>query len=115
MAPGITEFLIATTYGVFMTMGAYLVQAGAYSWQSFLISLPVALFISNVLLINQFPDADSDAKSEKKTLVVRVGKKASYLGASILLVVWVWNYIEHNRKAMNDVRLAFRNQSSTKA
>jgi 1,4-dihydroxy-2-naphthoate octaprenyltransferase len=75
MAPGVAELMIATTYGVFMTMGAYYVQTGSYSLEAFLISLPVALFISNVLLINQFPDYDSDAKTDKKTLVVRLGKR----------------------------------------
>lgn len=201
MGPGIAEFLIATTYGVFMTMGAYYVQTGSYSVLALLISLPVALFISNVLLINQFPDADSDALTDKKTLVVRIGKRKAknvliysfiagyaiigllpvltdapytlyfsflsipfalqairyahqnydknsadlipsnahtainhlfnglllvfalllnnitivvpivYLIASLLLVLWVWNYIEHNRKAMNDFRNAFRKQA----
>jgi 1,4-dihydroxy-2-naphthoate octaprenyltransferase len=75
LAPGIAEFLIATTFGVMMTMGAFYVQTGFYSWQAFLISLPVAIFISNVLLINQFQDAASDMKSDKNTLVVRLGKK----------------------------------------
>lgn len=75
LAPGLAEFLIATTFGVMMTMGAFYVQTGYYSLQAFLISLPVAIFISNVLLINQFQDATSDAKSEKKTLVVRLGKR----------------------------------------
>jgi len=198
MAPGVAEFLIATTYGVFMTLGAYYVQTGHYSLQVLLISLPVALFISNVLLINQFPDADSDAKTDKKTLVVRLGKRGAknvligtfvigyviiailplfdyapytlyfaflsipfaaqairyaqqnydknaadlipsnahtainhlfnglllvfafllqslsivvpivYFAASLVLVFWVWNYIERQRKAMNDFRIAFR-------
>lgn len=77
LAPGIAELLIATTYGTFMTMGAYYVQTGTYSLTAFLISIPVALFISNVLLINQFPDAESDAKTGKNTLVVRLGKKTA--------------------------------------
>ncbi|MFX3633918.1 MAG: prenyltransferase [Candidatus Pristimantibacillus sp.] len=198
MAPGVAEFLIATTYGVFMTIGAYYVQTGHFSMKAFLISLPVALFISNVLLINQFPDAESDAVSDKKTLVVRLGKRKAknvligsfimgyiiiavlpvagyapyelyfaflsipfavqairyaqqnydknagdiipsnahtainhlfnglllvfayllnsvtlvvpiiYLIASFILVFWVWNYIERQRKVMNDFRLAFK-------
>jgi 1,4-dihydroxy-2-naphthoate octaprenyltransferase len=74
LAPGLAEFLIATTFGVLMTVGAFYVQTGYFSLQAFLISLPVAIFISNVLLINQFQDAESDAKSGKNTLVVRIGK-----------------------------------------
>lgn len=74
LAPGLAEFLIATTFGVLMTVGAFYVQTGYFSLQAFLLSLPVAIFISNVLLINQFQDAESDAKSGKNTLVVRIGK-----------------------------------------
>jgi len=196
LAPGLAEFLIATTFGVMMTMGAFYVQTGFYSLDAFLISLPVAIFISNVLLINQFQDAASDAKSQKNTLVVRLGKRkakniliacfifayaiiallplfgfapysfyfaflsvpfavqairyaqknydkpavdlipsnahtaithlftglllvfaflltglgfiipAIYFIASLLLVFWVWHYIEHQRKTMNNFRLA---------
>lgn len=195
-APGLAEFLIATTFGVMMTMGAFYVQTGYYTLESFLISLPVAIFISNVLLINQFQDAESDAKSLKKTLVVRLGKRrakniliscfiaayiiiallpvlgfapyslyfaflsvpfafmairyaqqnynknsadlvpsnahtaithlftglllvfaflltglgfivpAIYFISSLLLVFWVWHYIEHQRKTMNNFRIA---------
>lgn len=198
IAPGVAEFLIATTYGVLMTLGAFYVQTGYFSLQAFLISLPVALLITNVLLINQFQDAKSDEKSKKNTLVVRWGKlkaknvliilfvaaysiiavlpltgyapyslyftflslpfavqairytqnnysKTSidlisgnahtaiahlftglllvfafliaseeitmslvFLAASLLLVAWVWNYIEHKRKDMEQFRMAIK-------
>lgn len=198
LAPGIAEVLIATTFGVLMTMGAFYVQTGYFTLQIFLISLPVAILITNVLLINQFQDAESDEKTEKNTLVVRLGKQKSknvliglfiaayaivallpllgfapytlyftflsvpfavqairytqrnynktavdlisgnahtaiahlfaglllvfafllkgpgfilpvlYLAASLLLVVWVWNYIERKRKAMDNFRLAIK-------
>ncbi len=89
LAPGIAEFLIATTFGVMMTMGAFYVQTGYYSLQAFLISLPVAIFISNVLLINQFQDAASDMKSGKNTLVVRLGKrKAKNILVACFLVAY---------------------------
>lgn len=198
MGPGIAELLIATTYGVFMTMGTYFALTGEYSLNVFLISLPVSLFVSNVLLINQFPDAESDALSGKNTLVVRLGKRTAknvlticfiigyliiallpvfditsysvyfaflsipfawqairyawinydknaadlipsnahtainhlftglllvfalllhevniyvsliYLVASFLFIFWVWNYIERQRRVMNDFRQAFK-------
>lgn len=90
MAPGLAEFLIATTYGVLMTMGAFYVQTGYFSLQAFLISLPVALFISNVLLINQFQDAESDARSGKKTLVVRLGKLKA---KNLLIASFITGYV----------------------
>ncbi|HRP33378.1 MAG TPA: prenyltransferase, partial [Agriterribacter sp.] len=91
-------------YGVLMTMGAFYVQTGYFSLQAFLISLPVALFISNVLLINQFQDAESDARSGKKTLVVRLGKlKAKnvliagfVVGYAIIALLPVLGYSTYN-------------------
>lgn len=74
VAPGVAEFLIATTYGVLMTAGAFYVQTGYFTLQVFILSLPVALLITNVLVINQFQDTKSDEKSRKNTLVVRWGK-----------------------------------------
>ena len=104
LAPGLAEFLIATTFGVLMTMGAFYVQTGYFSLQAFLISLPVGVFISSVLLINQFQDAESDAKSGKKTLVVRLGKLkaknlliASFIaGYAIIALLPVLGYTTYN-------------------
>src|SRR5690606_9147661 len=90
LAPGIAEFLIATTFGVMMTMGAFYVQTGYFSLQSFLISLPVAIFISNVLLINQFQDSDADRKSDKNTLVVRLGKRKA---KNVLIAGFILAYL----------------------
>lgn len=74
LAPGLGEILTATTFGVLMTYGTYYVQTGSFSLQAILLSIPVSLLITNVLIINQFPDAKSDAKTNKMTLVVRYGK-----------------------------------------
>lgn len=92
LAPGMGELLIATTYGVGMALGTYFVQTGHYSLQALLISLPVALLVTNVLLINSFADAESDAKSGKKTLVVRLGSRNAK-NALILLFVLAYGLI----------------------
>lgn len=75
LAPGMGELLIGTTYGVGMTLGTFYVQAGHYTWQALLLSLPVALLVTNVLLVNSFADAESDSRTNKSTLVVRLGKR----------------------------------------
>lgn len=74
-APGLAEVLTATTFGVLMTYGTYYIQTGSFSLEVLLLSLPVSLLITNVLIINQFPDEKSDMKSNKNTLVVRYGKQ----------------------------------------
>lgn len=90
LGPGVAEFFIATTYGVLMVLGTYYVQTGFYSLQVFLISLIVSFFIVNVLLINQFPDAEADAKSGKKTLVVRIGKAKT---KNVIISLYAIGYI----------------------
>lgn len=89
LAPGIAEFLIATTFGVLMTMGAFYVQTGFFNLQIFLISLPVSILITNVLLINQFQDERSDEKTNKNTLVVRLGKLKA---KNVLIILFIAAY-----------------------
>ncbi|NJP37307.1 1,4-dihydroxy-2-naphthoate octaprenyltransferase [Alkalicoccus luteus] len=74
-SPGIAEFLIATTYGVAMTAGTFYIQTGFFTAEIWLLSIPVAALVTNVLLINQFPDAESDSRTDKRTLVVRIGRR----------------------------------------
>ncbi len=89
LAPGIGEILIATTYGLGITLGTYFVQTGSYSWQALLLALPVALLVTNVLLINSFGDAESDAKTRKRTLVVRLGTRRA---KNVMLILFAVAY-----------------------
>ncbi|MEB2310959.1 MAG: prenyltransferase [Sorangiineae bacterium] len=89
LAPGMGEFMVATTYGVGITLGTYFVQAGEYSWRALAVSVPVALLIANVLVINSFADAESDAKTGKNTLVVRLGARRA---KNVLIGVFVSAY-----------------------
>jgi len=42
-----------------------------------LISLPLALWVFNILLINEIPDMAADAQAGKRTLPVRLGRRAA--------------------------------------
>jgi len=81
---GFGELLVGLNYGVLMTLGAYYVQTGAFSWQPVIAALPVAALISAVLYINEFPDYKADLASKKKTLVVRLGRQKAVLGFALL-------------------------------
>ncbi|RKL69335.1 hypothetical protein CR203_04725 [Salipaludibacillus neizhouensis] len=89
LSVGVAEVLIATTYGAAMMLGAFYVQTGMHSTEVLLISIPVALLITNVLLINQFPDATADEATGKNTLVVRLGKKGA---KNVLLSLFIIGY-----------------------
>lgn len=72
-ARGLGEAAVGIGFGVIPVTGAAWLQAGAATSEAFLLSIPVALWITNVLLINEVPDAEADGKTGKKTLVVILG------------------------------------------
>lgn len=81
------EAFIFLDFGVLPVLGAYYVLTGGFSWGAALASIPVAALVTNILWINQFPDAASDAAAGKETLVVRLGVSASRWVYGGLLVV----------------------------
>ncbi len=83
---GVGELLIGLNFGVLMTLGAYFVQTQQLSWVPVLASLPVALLITAVLWINEFPDYAADKAVGKKTLVVRLGRSRASVVYGALMV-----------------------------
>jgi 1,4-dihydroxy-2-naphthoate octaprenyltransferase len=71
---GLGEAAVGLGFGPLMVAGSYYVQAEGLSGRVVLISLPVAILIALVLLINGFPDRDADLAVGKRTLVVLLGK-----------------------------------------
>ena len=72
---GLGEVMVALNFGVLMTAGAYYVQAGNVAREAWFASIPVAFLIALVLYINEFPDFRADAATNKRTLVVRLGRE----------------------------------------
>ena len=82
---GLGELAIALAFGPLVTAGVVYVITQQLTLISFLIGLPVGLLTANILLINEFPDAASDATTNKNHLVVTFGKKKSTLIYLIIL------------------------------
>ena len=72
-------------FGHLMVMGTSFVLTGAYSWTAFIISMVPFFLVSNLLLLNQFPDIDADRKIGRKHLPIAVGKKTSVIIYGIFL------------------------------
>jgi 1,4-dihydroxy-2-naphthoate octaprenyltransferase len=72
---GLGEICVFLGFGPIMTIGAYFVQAKAWSWEGIYASLPVAILIALVLYVNEVPDRPGDAKAGKRTLPVRWSKQ----------------------------------------
>lgn len=71
---GYGELFIFLCFGPLVVLGAYAVQSSIFSWSAVWAGFPVGFLITNVLWINQFPDAESDRQAGKMTLVVKMGK-----------------------------------------
>jgi 1,4-dihydroxy-2-naphthoate octaprenyltransferase len=72
----------------------FYVQAGWVSLDAVLAAVAVGSLTTNILLVNNYRDADADARAGKRTLVVRCGRRfaevqfaLAHLGACAVLVV----------------------------
>lgn len=82
---GIGEIFIGLDFGVLLVLAAYFVQVQLFDIESLISSLPIAILISAILYINEFPDAKADEAAGKRTVVVRLGKSRAALGYIALM------------------------------
>jgi len=74
---GLGEAAIGINFGPLCVLGAYYVQTTKISFIPLIASIPVALLITAVIWINQFPDYVADKEVGKDHLVVRLGRSLS--------------------------------------
>jgi 1,4-dihydroxy-2-naphthoate polyprenyltransferase len=72
---GLGELMVFLGFGPIMAIGAYYVQAQAWSWEAIYASIPVGILIALVLYVNEIPDRPGDAAAGKRTLPVRLSKE----------------------------------------
>lgn len=74
-------------FGMLMVMGTDFVLTGSYSLTALIASLVPFFLVSNLLLLNQFPDMDADKDTGRKHLPIIVGMRMSSLvyGTFLLL------------------------------
>ena len=73
-------------FGPLMVMGTYFALTGGYSLAAGLASLVPAFLVSNLLLLNQFPDVEADSFAQRRHLPIIIGRKKSALVYSAFLV-----------------------------
>jgi 1,4-dihydroxy-2-naphthoate octaprenyltransferase len=74
-------------FGTLMVVGTHLALTGDYSRSAFIASFVPFFLVSNLLLLNQFPDVDADRSVGRKNYPIVIGRRASSLiyGAFSLL------------------------------
>lgn len=77
--------------GALPIMGFYYVQVASYNWAIVVASIPSGILVHNLLLLNEFPDAEADRKANRRTLPIILGKaKASIVYSALTVAVYLW-------------------------
>ena len=76
-------------FGTLMVMGTHLALTGQYSWSAFIASLVPFFLVSDLLLLNQFPDVEADRSVGRKNLLIVFGwRTGSYVYGAFLLLAY---------------------------
>lgn len=76
---GLGDLFVILFFGLIAVGFTFYVQGGYFHPAAWLLGLGVGLMVNNILVINNYRDADQDRKSGKRTLVVRFGRSAGLL------------------------------------
>jgi 1,4-dihydroxy-2-naphthoate octaprenyltransferase len=77
-------------FGLLMVMGTDFVLTGEYTWTAFVASLVPTFLVSNLLLLNQFPDVEADQSVGRRHYPIVLGrKKSSIIYGAFLLLTYV--------------------------
>ena len=88
---GYPEWSAGLGLGVLPVLGAYFVQTGTYTLGAVLASIPSGILVHNLLLLNEFPDAEHDVTVKRRTLPIFIGKKSAAIFYSVLaIIVYLW-------------------------
>ena len=74
-------------FGVLMVMGTHFALTGTYTWTAFIASLVPTFLVSDLLLLNQFPDVEPDRTVGRKHYPILVGRKTSAVIYGVLLLL----------------------------
>ena len=81
-------------FGTFMVMGTDFVLTGEYTWTAFIASLVPFFLVSDLLLLNQFPDVEADRTVGRLHFPIVIGRKnssliyAAFLASAYLTIIF---------------------------
>ena len=87
---GLGEAFVFLFFGLVAVNGSYFVQVERLDWLPLALSLPVGFLATAILVVNNVRDIDTDRRTGKRTLAVRLGRgRARGLYAGLLLATYV--------------------------
>jgi len=77
--------------GFLPVLGVQYVNTMQLSSEAIIAAVPAGFLVFNLLLLNEFPDAEADARGGRKHIVIMFGKKVSgFIYTFICLSVFIW-------------------------
>lgn len=83
---GLGEVFVFLFFGVTAVVGTYWVQAGATSASAWLMSVPIGLLITAIIVVNNLRDIEQDRVAGKHTMAVRVGVRATRIEYALCIL-----------------------------
>ena len=83
---GYGEISVFVFFGLVATVGSAFVQIETIEMSSIVCSIPVGLLASALLVVNNFRDIETDSKTGKYTLAVRLGKSKTQMLYALMLL-----------------------------
>jgi 1,4-dihydroxy-2-naphthoate octaprenyltransferase len=84
---GLGEFFVWLFFGVVAVVGSYYLQTGALSGSALVVGTVLGMPAAAVLVVNNYRDLDNDKAVGKRTLAVRMGRQASRLEYTLLMLL----------------------------
>jgi len=98
---GLGELSVMLAFGPLLTAGTVYALTGIVEAKTFVIGIPIGLLAGAILWVNEFPDAEADARTGKKHLLATIGRSpgrwiyAMLIGAAFIstgLLTWAGTY-----------------------
>ena len=77
-------------FGPLMVMGTHFALTGEYSWAAFVASMVPFFLVSNLLLLNQFPDVEADKSVGRRHFPILIGRRqSSFIFSAFLVLTYI--------------------------
>jgi 1,4-dihydroxy-2-naphthoate polyprenyltransferase len=88
---GLAEIAAGLGLGTLPVFGTFLILSGHFNWAALYASIPSGFLVCNLLLLNEFPDAEADKLGKRKTLPIVIGHKgAAIVYSTLVIMTYLW-------------------------
>lgn len=84
---GLGDVFVFVFFGLVAVTGTAFLQTGTWSQFALLLSIPIGLLVTNILVVNNLRDLPTDRAANKRTLATRLGDRATRLQYALFIIV----------------------------